>query len=290
MSQRITDWLIHCAARGAPASLSERLEEEWQADLLARPSSMSRLRFALGCCWATKLIAHEHRTSSAPVAASATASIAYLHEDSGFFSRRSTSFLLVVGLHAALFYALWISLGPTIKRVIEQPLQPRVLEPTPNREPPPLAPTQPDFLHPWIEPTIPDPPRFPPDPKGDGGVIREAVGDPQPPPLPPQTQPAHEVNRVQGGPGTGFPNPDDYYPAAEIRRGQQGNVIVQVCVDASGRLTSYPRAVQSSGNSRLDEGALVLAKAGSGHYRATTEDGKPVHSCYPLRVVFKLKN
>jgi TonB family protein len=75
-----------------------------------------------------------------------------------------------------------------------------------------------------------------------------------------------------------------------IRKGEQGNVVVQVCVDPSGRLTSYPKAVQSSGNSKLDEGALLLAKAGSGHYRATTEDGKPVNSCYPFRVVFKLRN
>jgi hypothetical protein len=51
-------------------------------------------------------VGSERNLPKAPVAASATASIAYLHEDSGFFSRRSTSFLLVVGLHAALFYAL----------------------------------------------------------------------------------------------------------------------------------------------------------------------------------------
>jgi hypothetical protein len=33
----------------------------------------------------------------------------------------------------------------------------------------------------------------------------------------------------------------------------------------------------------------VLAKAGSGHYRATTEDGQAINSCYAIRVVFTLK-
>jgi len=32
-----------------------------------------------------------------------------------------------------------------------------------------------------------------------------------------------------------------------------------------------------------------LARAGSGHYRATTEDGQPVNSCYPLGIRFQLK-
>jgi TonB family protein len=71
---------------------------------------------------------------------------------------------------------------------------------------------------------------------------------------------------------------------------EQGNVTVQVCVDGKGRLTSDPTTLQSAGSPRLDEGALKLARAGSGHYRATTEDGQPVNSCYPLRIRFELKN
>ena len=41
MSQRsVTHWLIRYAAHHAPASLSERLEEEWLADLAAPPVPM----------------------------------------------------------------------------------------------------------------------------------------------------------------------------------------------------------------------------------------------------------
>ena len=64
---------------------------------------------------------------------------------------------------------------------------------------------------------------------------------------------------------------------------------VRVCVDSKGKLTSNPTTVKSSGIARLDEGALKLARAGSGHYRATTEDGQPVDSCYPLGIRFQLK-
>jgi hypothetical protein len=33
-----------------------------------------------------------------------------------------------------------------------------------------------------------------------------------------------------------------------------------------------------------------LARAGSGHYRPTTEDGRPVTACYPIKIRFELRN
>jgi hypothetical protein len=65
---------------------------------------------------------------------------------------------------------------------------------------------------------------------------------------------------------------------------------VQVCVDAIGRLTSDPAITHSSGNARLDAGALTLAKAGSGHYRPTIEDGRAVGSCFPFRIRFEFRD
>ena len=79
MSQRnvnstgVSHWLIHCAARHAPHSFAQRLEEEWLAHLAERPSSMSRLRFAIGCCWATRVIAREHGPAAVPATSPATA-------------------------------------------------------------------------------------------------------------------------------------------------------------------------------------------------------------------------
>lgn len=61
--------LIRHAARSAPPALAGRLEEEWLADLAAQPSSFAALSFALGCCWATRVIAREHRAMKAAFAA-----------------------------------------------------------------------------------------------------------------------------------------------------------------------------------------------------------------------------
>lgn len=56
---RASDWswviarrLIGLAARRAPAGVSERLLEEWMADLSDHHGRMARLRLALGCYWA----------------------------------------------------------------------------------------------------------------------------------------------------------------------------------------------------------------------------------------------
>jgi periplasmic protein TonB len=95
---------------------------------------------------------------------------------------------------------------------------------------------------------------------------------------------------VIGGPGPGFPDTDPYYPSASRRLGESGIATLRVCVDADGRLASDPAIAHSSGSARLDEGALKLARAGSGHYRSTTENGTPVSYCYPLRVRFELRN
>jgi TonB family protein len=123
----------------------------------------------------------------------------------------------------------------------------------------------------------------------NGGVTTDTVHE-QLPPTPSTPSAFHVAKRVDGGPGAGFPNPDDFYPEAARRFEEQGIATVKVCVDAKGRLTSDPATLQSAGSSRLDEGALRLARAGSGHYRASTEDGRPVNSCYPLRIRFQLRN
>src|SRR5271167_4997701 len=107
MSQRnvatgVNHWLIHQAAWRAPRSLSQRLEEEWLADLAARPSAMSRLRFAIGCCWATQVIAFEYQPSKAAVSSTAVAGhglVAYADQNFGFISLRSSTFFLVLSLH-----------------------------------------------------------------------------------------------------------------------------------------------------------------------------------------------
>jgi TonB family protein len=289
MNQRIARWLVQHAARNAPPSLSERLEEEWLADLATRHGRMAQLRFGVGCCWATRVIAHEFGGIAAPVAAAATAQkvmTAYAPQhDSAFFSRRSAILLLIVGLHGFFFYALKTGLAHSIVNVIPAPFQAVVLpaDKIPDEPPPPLA--QPDFSRPTFDDSQPDIP-----PLEEYSELTTALELPprSNDPLPPAPSQQRVVNRVMGGPGKGFPATDDFYPSAARRLGETGLAIARVCVDERGRVTELPTIAQTSGSARLDEGALKLAKAGSGHYRPSTEDGRPVSSCYPVRIRFQL--
>lgn len=109
MSNVVSHWLIRRAALWTPMDLSTRLAEEWEADCGARPSSLSQLRFALGCCWASRVIAREHGPMMTPVVAvlkEPAAAFAHVSDESALISRGSSLFFLSAGLHIALFYLL----------------------------------------------------------------------------------------------------------------------------------------------------------------------------------------
>jgi TonB family protein len=200
------------------------------------------------------------------------------------FPRRSGALFLVVSLHAVLFYGIVTTLSRIHVGAVVDPLQNLPLvNPQPHELPPPLPHWKPTV----IETPMPDI-RIPQDPDPSQAVTTNVPDDHLPPLTPPL--PPRAVTQVQGGPGAGFPDPDDFYPMLARHMDEQGVTTVRVCVDANGRLTGEPTTLQGSGSARLDEGALKLAKAGSGHYRASTEDGRPVNSCYPFRVRFQLKN
>jgi TonB family protein len=197
---------------------------------------------------------------------------------------------LVAGLHAALFYGLITTLSHTRRLATPPNLQNQVLRPVlPENLPPPLPPGM--ELKGWVI----DVPKLvvdvPPKVDIDNDVTTQVVEKPQgpySPPRPPEA-PTHVVQQVAGGPGAGFPDTADFYPSLSVHLGEEGMSTVRVCVDPKGKLIGDPTTVKSSGSARLDEGARKLARAGSGHYRATTEDGQPVNSCYPLGIRFQLK-
>lgn len=283
----IAPYLIRHAARKAPPALSERLGEEWLADLSARPGTLSQLRFALGCCWATNVIAQEF---GAPVraAAAAAGNKTTVVEQTGSvpsFSRRTMVILLIVGLHVLVVCVLAAGIeAPNIFKAgpprIDVSFLPR---PAPPEPPKPADPTLTRI------PVDPLPPPVGPPARTEQATTSEDQVT-EAPPARPAGPPPMSVHRVLGGPGVGFPNTDDFYPQASIRAHERGIAIVGVCVDGAGRLTGKPAIDQSSGSARLDEAALRLAQAGSGHYRATTDDGRPVTACYPFRVRFQLRD
>jgi TonB family protein len=294
MSQRnlVNHWLIHQAARRAPVSLSERLEEEWRADLDARKTGFSRLRFGLGCCWATRVIKSEPQPAMPAVSGVAAAPkliFAPMPGNFGRFSSRSSTFFLVLTLHVTAFYVVFTRLSQTHK-----PAAPTVMQNIPVDSPrvpqPPIEVPVPKIENNSIDVFKPDV-AIPRDPDATHDVTTDLALDRAPPITPLLLgEPAHAARQVMGGAGAGFPNPDDYYPSQARYLGEQGVATVQVCVTAIGRLAAEPTLSTGAGSPRLDEAALKLARAGSGHYRATTEDGRAVDSCYPLRIRFQIRN
>ena len=284
-TDRLARSLLLYAARSAPPALSERLAEEWLADLEARRAGFARLRHALGCCWATSIIAREHASVAVAAAAPAAGGVAthYALPDSPLLSRRALALALIACLHVGI---IWAFANGLLQRFID-PKPPRTeatMLPDAPRPPVPAIP------NPKLEPTVLHVPAvvdwFPPPPTGVDVVEATSAEPPVTTTAARGTVPS--VQRVTGGPGRGFPNTEDFYPAPAIRANEQGSAAVNVCVNEGGRLTGDPTIAQSSGSPRLDAGALRLARAGSGHYQPTTEDGRAVSSCYSFRIRFTL--
>ena len=286
----VTHWLIHHAARRAPESLSSRLEEEWLADLESRSSPLSRLHFALGCCWATMVIAGDYARSRVPAAspvAAARGIFTLIDRNFSYFSLRSGTLFLIAGLHAAVFFGL-MTLSHTHGLAATPNLQNTVVDPVPPKTTPPQPPgIEKDWMVRVPRLVVPEPRDIEVE-KDPTTEVAEKSAEPYSPPPAPET-PSHVVQQVAGGPGAGFPETADFYPSVSIHLAEEGFSTVRVCVDKRGRLTSEPTTVKGSGSTRLDEAALKLARAGSGHYRATTEDGQAVNSCYPFGIRFQLK-
>lgn len=65
---------------------------------------------------------------------------------------------------------------------------------------------------------------------------------------------------------------------------------VQACVDEAGRLAQDPTIIHSSGDPRLDEAAVQIARSGAGYYRpATMSEGKSLSGCVQLTIKFEHK-
>jgi len=283
--------LILRAAHMAPAALKERLQEEWLADLESRSGFVTRLRLAIGCCWATGIIIRDFRVpqlAASGVSGGHKPLLGDWRPMLPALSRRTIAFILIGAIHVLVIAAFTSGLAQHVVAKI------------------------PEFTHVvFLDEARPEHPKLPPpdnfkpvvretgkiDLRVEPPVLRVPDGDPDSltPALGPQGREngagrdgQQAVTRAWGGPGKGFPTTDEYYPLASRRLGEIGTATVGVCVDARGALSADPTLAATSGSRRIDEGALRLAKAGSGHYRATTDDGQPVSACFSYRIRFTL--
>jgi hypothetical protein len=66
-----------------------------------------------------------------------------------------------------------------------------------------------------------------------------------------------------------------------------GRSVLCVCVDERGTLTQDPLIVESSGDPKVDSGAVKVARAGSGRYKPASVQGKPQSGCFRFAINFR---
>jgi hypothetical protein len=95
--------------------------------------------------------------------------------------------------------------------------------------------------------------------------------------------------------GQVIPNPPSYErcemtpptPGGAHAAPPSGRSIVCVCIDAQGTLTRNPVIAESSGDSRVDSGAVKMARSDSGRYKPPILDGQPQRACFRFAIDFR---
>jgi periplasmic protein TonB len=208
---------------------------------------------------------------------------AYIEQDSQFFTRRGLVVGAILLLHVFIAWALATGLAHKAIEALAPPIQ-TVIEQETKQEAPPPPPPPPTFERPPVEiPPTDTIVELPVQQAATTAITNTTTQHVAAPP------PKAAGVKVSGRPGKGFPNTEDFYPAASKRLNEEGATVVRVCVGPNGKITETPTVQTSSGSARLDEGAINLAKAGSGKYQAATEDGKAITDCFAFRIVFKMQ-
>jgi hypothetical protein len=66
-----------------------------------------------------------------------------------------------------------------------------------------------------------------------------------------------------------------------------GRSLLCVCIDEKGTLIRDPVIAESSGDSRVDSGAVKMARSDSGRYEPPIVDGQPQRACFRFAIDFK---
>jgi len=196
-------------------------------------------------------------------------------------NKRAVGFVVVVIVHALMFYALTSGLAKTMIDAMLEPLETRVIEeaqeipeapppPPPKFDaPPPVVMDMPDVV--ITQDTAPV----------AAITTTKKVAPPPPPPaadvlIAPRTNPRR--------PNAGA---EEIYPAMSKRLGEEGTVVLLLTVSGEGRVTEA-KIDQSSGFERLDEAASKEAVR-SWRFLPGTRNGKPETMQFRLKVTFSLK-
>jgi len=201
----------------------------------------------------------------------------YRQHDAGYNKRMVVGFAAIVLIHLGIIWGLATGLAQRAFHAVTEDVKVNIIDEKKADDKPPPPPKL----------DLPPPPQIQVPPP----IIQISIPVEAPAitvtdkPVPPTPRP---VAMVPSKPAQfkKVPNPQDYYPDQSKRLEEEGSVIMSVCVNADGKYDGQPTVTTSSGFARLD-GAGVRMVMENGMTPGTL-DGKPIHSCKPLKVTFKL--
>jgi periplasmic protein TonB len=209
-------------------------------------------------------------------------------QDTSRNSRRVIAFIVVLAVHALMFWGLNAGLTDFVREKLLGDITtvdiapPKEDEAKPPPPPPKLETTPPPFVPPPdIDISIPV--------DDNSSAIETAVTTERPvavvPTAPAPRAPVDIAPKIdpRRPPGTS----DEYYPAAAKRAGIEGSIVVKLQVLETGRVASV-EVQTSSGDERLDQGAVAYVK--TWRLLPGTRDGKPIPMTWSVKVTFKLKS
>lgn len=199
---------------------------------------------------------------------------------------KTTALVVVVVLHIGLFYAIQSGLTHKVIELLPADIQTKIIEQDkpPEEAPPPPPP-----------PDIPiEPPPFVPPPEvsitqapAATNAIQNVVTVPPPPAPPPAPAPRQDViEKPRLDPKRAQRDLEEFYPASSKRAGEEGSVVVNVFVQADGRIGEV-KISDASGFSALDEGAVKYAK--TWRLLPGKKNGVAEPMWYQVKVTFKIK-
>jgi periplasmic protein TonB len=202
-------------------------------------------------------------------------------QDSQLFTRRTIVLAAIIALHVLLAWILATGLAQRAIQLVAPPIKTTIVQQTkktlkpPPPPPPQLQQQQVQVPPPVIQINVPQASQT------HAITVVKHVMRAAPAPAPAHITPLRAIARD-------FPSTDSYYPDASRRLGEQGTVLVKMCIGAGGRVVGQPSVERSSGSSRLDQAALRYARATSGHFAPETRNGVPVTVCTALPIKFQL--
>jgi protein TonB len=184
-------------------------------------------------------------------------------------ARRFGGIAAVIALHVVLVYALLNGLANKVARVVERPIETKIIEPVKPPPPPPLPVVQlpPPKFAPPPPPFVP-PPEVPVQaPPQQQTIVHQATPVETPkaiPPAPPAPPAPPKPAPVQTAVSVVCPNSDQVrgsivYPREAQENGDTGEVVIEFTVDPQGHITNE-RVASSSDHESLDTAAFKAVK------------------------------